>query len=243
MDFVRCSRRLRPAIISGVPCLLLGFPLSFGIFAQDVTESGDAIDAIDASDPGDTVDDARAELERFVAEVMDLTASFEESIYDVDGELEEISTGRLRLLRPRRFVLHYEEPGDDEFIAVADGARLWSYDVPFEQVTWQPLSDLDTSPLMLLSGEGSLGDGFDVIDFPSDDGRRWIEILPRDDSADFISARIAFADGALSVLELVDGLSRLTRMNFADVEINAGLDAEQFEFEAPPGVDVAGPDD
>lgn len=212
-------RRLRLATARLAPFLILGLLSRGAALAQD----------------------ARAELESLLDEIVDLTASFEESLYDADGELLDISSGRFSLLRPGRFVWHYDEPF--EYIVVADGDSLWTYDVEFEQVTRAPISDLDNSPFMLLSGDGRLGDAFDVANLPSADGRRWIEMSPRDGSADFSAARIAFADGVPGALELVDSLSQLTRIDFEEIEINGGIDRELFEFEPPPGVNVAGLDD
>ena len=207
--------------------------------AQDSVPTGPQ--AADEATVDEVTADARALLERFVAEVADLSARFEESIFDVDGRLEETSSGQFLLLRPGRFVWHYDSP--EEYLVVADGQWLWSYDVEFEQATRQPLSDIASSPAMLLSSEGSLGDEFDVSDYATDDGRRWIELTPRAANADFASARIAFNDGVPDLLELTDGLARLTRIEFAAIDVNSGLDAAAFEFEPPPGVSVGGLDD
>ena len=228
MDFVKYSLRLRRAIISPSFVCLGGLLLSVSAWAQ-LEANGD-----EELRPAELV-------ERFVAEVDDLTASFEQNVFDVDGELTETSSGQFLLLRPSRFAWYYETP--DEIAIIADGESLWMHDVELEQITVAPLSDLATSPAMVLSGEGTVSESFVVSDAASFDGKRWIELLPIDDDGEFESARIAFLDGVPSVLELVDGISQLTRIEFRDIDVNSGLKAGDFEFEPPEGVDVIGGDD
>ena len=208
------------------------FPVWFSAFAIARAQAGPEVE--DAVAPEEFV-------ERFVAEVEDLTARFEQSVFDADEFLVETSSGRFQLLRPDRFAWYYELPY--ELIVIADGESLWMYDVELEQVTVAPLSDLATSPAMLLSGEGSVGETYTVSDFGADDARRWIELLPVEDDSEFATARIAFRDGIPDALELVDGLSQRTRIEFADVDVNSGLKPRDFEFEPPAGVDVVGSED
>jgi outer membrane lipoprotein carrier protein len=185
---------------------------------------------------------AQTLLEQFVAEVDDLSARFEQSVYDADGELTgESSAGTFALLRPDRFRWDYATPF--EYQVVADGEYLWEYDVDLEQATRAPLSELATSPAMLLSGEGTVGDNYDVRDMPSADGERWIELVPIEGESDFMSIEIAFRDGLPRALELVDGLGQTTRIAFEDIRINSGLEAKAFEFDPPRGVNVVGADD
>lgn len=182
-------------------------------------------------------------VERFVSDVEDLTADFEQNVYDADGALlDDLSgAGRFLLLRPGRFAWYYETPY--EYQVIADGESLWTYDVDVEQITVSPLSDIAESPAMLLSGEGSVSESFDVRDVASIDGRDWIELVPKKEDSEFVSARIAFSDGLPEALELIDGLSQVTRIEFSDIDINSGLRRREFDFDPPRGVDVIGGDD
>jgi outer membrane lipoprotein carrier protein len=180
-------------------------------------------------------------VDRFVAEVEDLSAIFEQNVFDGEGELLETSTGRFLLLRPNRFAWYYETPY--ELNIIADGETLWMYDVELEQVTRAPLSDLAASPAMVLSGEGTVSESFFLSDAASNDGRRWIEFQPIKDDGEFESAKIAFRDGVPSALELVDGLSQLTQIEFRDIDVNVGLRSRDFRFDPPAGVDIVGESD
>jgi outer membrane lipoprotein-sorting protein len=46
-----------------------------------------------------------------------------------------------------------------------------------------------------------------------------------------------------SALELVDGLSQLTQIEFRDIDVNVGLRSRDFRFDPPAGVDIVGESD
>ncbi|HUF74469.1 MAG TPA: outer membrane lipoprotein chaperone LolA [Gammaproteobacteria bacterium] len=239
MDSEKFSLRLYLAIAS-LSFLGIGVVLPFGHASSQARNDSEAapgpVEPAAASGPVEF-------LERYIAEVDDLTANFAQEVFDVDGALieEESSTGRFSLLRPNRFVWHYDPPY--ELIVIADGESLWMYDVELETATKAPLSDLATSPAMLLSGEGTVSEGFSVRDLPSDDALHWIELLPIEDDSEFQSAKIGFRDGIPEVLDLVDALSQRQRIEFRDVETNTGLRRRDFEFDPPRGVDIVGDDE
>ena len=222
MDFVKSWRRRRRAIAS---LFLSAIPIAAG--AQEV--------GVEVRDSGPA-----AVVERYVAEVADMTARFEQKLYEADGELveDETSFGSMQLLRPDRFRLHYESPYEE--IVTADGEWIWQYDVELEQITCAPISDLATSPAMLLSGDGKIEESFEFADVESDDGLRWIELRPLEGDNEFRSARIAFRDGIPDALELIDEISRTTYVELSDVEVNSGLRRRDFEFDPPRGIDIVG---
>jgi outer membrane lipoprotein carrier protein len=229
MDSVKFSHRLRRPITDLVVslCLLATGPAwSQAGLANTGAEAG-----------------AAALLDDFVAEVQDLSAGFVQQRFDENGEVvEEPSTGSFRLLRPGLFRWHYDPP--DEQIIVADGEWLWFYDVLIEQVEKRPASDLATSPAMILSDAALLRDRYAVTELPPADGKRWLELTPLDsDASEFVTARLGFVEGLPVVLEIVDGLNELTRVDFDGIEVNTGLTRDEFVFEPPPGVTVISADD
>ena len=235
MDSGKCWRHLRRPITSLV--VALGLSVTGPAWSQAGPAEIPGADA--GSDAG-----AIALLDAFVAEVRDLCAAFEQHRFGEDGEpVEELSTGRFCLLRPDRFRWHYEAP--DELIIVADGEWIWYYEVLFEQVDQRPASELAESPAMLLSGAETIRDNYSITELPpAADGKRWLELTPLDpDSNEFVAARLGFVDSVPVVLEFVDGLNELTRVAFADIEINSGLTDDDFEFVPPRGVEIVGVDD
>jgi len=241
MDSVKFWRHLRRSTTSLVvtPALLVT-----GLAWSQAEPGGDSAVVADIGLNATSDEGAVALLDAFVAEVRDLSAGFEQRRYDEAGEpVEELSTGRFDLLRGdcSCFRWHYDAPV--ELIVVADGEWIWYYDVDVEQVDQRPATDLPASSAILLGG-GSLRDEYAVHELSPAAGMRWIELVPHDPSAsEFVTAKLGFADGVPVVVEFVDGLKELTRVSFSDIELNAGLSADDFVFVPPRGVDVVGPDD
>ncbi|HJR71249.1 MAG TPA: outer membrane lipoprotein chaperone LolA [Gammaproteobacteria bacterium] len=200
-----------------------------------------AVAAASAQQPGESVDDATglAALEAFLADVKSLAAEFEQEIWTADHRLLQTETGTLALERPNRFRWTYREP--TELTVVADGTKLWIYDVELEQVTVAPLDDtLLTSPAMLLSGDRSVREGFTVTQSYELEGLDWIKLTPKAGGTDFMSVRIGFDGTAPKRLELVDGLNQVTRITLDNLVVNPEIDDATFELEVPDGVDVSG---
>ncbi len=178
-------------------------------------------------------------LERFLTQAMTLQAEFEQELRGSDGELVEVATGRLFLQRPNQFFWEYREPLEQ--IILADGENLWIYDVDLSQATVTPLDELaDATPAMLLSGDLSVRDSFEAVEFFTAEGEDWVRLSPTESGADFRSILIGFRSGELASLELLDALDQVTRIDFTDVVENAALSADLFSFDPPRGVDVIG---
>jgi outer membrane lipoprotein carrier protein len=222
MDSVKCSRRrLRASTSQLVAVLALAFANAAG------------------AQPADA--DARrvATLDAFLSEVHSLTADFKQELYGADRRLVETQTGKLSLSRPNRFRWTYAAP--NELVVVADGKKLWMYDVELAQVTVAPLDDtVASSPAMLLSGDRDVRDGFEVVETDTHDGLDWIKLAPKAGASDFTSVLIGFEGKSPRRLELVDGLNQITRIALANVVVNPELGDAVFEFEPPAGVSVLG---
>lgn len=168
-----------------------------------------------------------------------LSAEFTQELWSSEHELIETSEGTLRLERPNRFEWHYRLPIEQRILA--DGERLWIYDIELEQVTVTGLDELgQANPAMLLGGDRGVRDSFDVVESVERDGRDWVRLEPKAAGGDFSSVSIALRDGTPEALEFVDGLGQTTRIAFSEIEINPPFAPGAFEFEPPPGVDVIG---
>jgi outer membrane lipoprotein carrier protein len=190
--------------------------------AQDTTATGGA-----------------AALDDFLASVDTFRARFEQELWSADQQLLDTSAGELWLRRPNRFRWHYVAPFEQ--LVVADGERLWMYDVELEQVTVASLDETGgPSPAQLLSGDESVRDAFVVTAEFEYDGLAWVRLEPKASGTDFSAVLAGFRDGALELIELVDGLDQVTRIEFIDATTNLRLDDALFEFEPPATADVLG---
>jgi outer membrane lipoprotein carrier protein len=189
--------------------------------------------------------DGAATLEAFLDGVQSLTATFEQELWTADQKLLQKDGGSLSLKRPNRFRWTYEDPTErdedsTQLVVAADGTRLWIYDVELEEITVTPFDDtVGASPAMLLSGDRSVREAFDVVDAYSFDGLDWIKLEPTG-SSDFSSVLIGFAGKEPRRLELVDGLGQVTRIALADLVVNPEIADEAFELDVPDGVHVIG---
>ena len=180
---------------------------------------------------------APALLRAFLAETVTLEADFSQVLLEADSDRTRVSEGRFYLHRPQRFRWDYESPAPQ--LVVADGEHLWLYDPDLEQVTVRRLDEsLSSTPAMLLSGQGSLEDSFEMGAAYREDGVDWVELAPRGEATDFSGVRVGFRDGVLASMELIDALGQVTVINFSGVVVNEPLDPALFVFIPPPGADV-----
>ena len=178
-------------------------------------------------------------LESFLQDVRSLTAEFKQELWSADHKLLQTDTGTLSLRRPNRFRWSYARP--KQLTIVADGKQLWIYDVELAQVTVAPLdSTVESTPAMLLSGDRSVRDGFDVVQTYKLDGFDCVRLAPKTGGSDFSSVRIGFKGKVPLRLELVDGLNQVTLIELENLAVNPDLADSTFEFKPPPGVDVIG---
>jgi len=180
-----------------------------------------------------------ARLDAFVADVSTLRADFRQELWSADHRLLQTDTGTLAIERPNRFRWVYAEP--TQLTVVADGEKLWIYDVELAQVTVAPLdSTVTSSPAMLLSGDHGVAEDFDVARSYELEGLDWIKLVPRTPGSDFSSVLIGFRDALPQKLELTDGLNQVTLIDLSNLVVNPTIDDATFEFTPPKGVDVIG---
>jgi len=181
-----------------------------------------------------------ARVESWLKSVKTLSADFVQVVRNRDGQISSRVTGTLSLSRPDRFRWDYREPYVQ--VIVADGRKLWLYDADLEQVTVRPLeSGLGSTPAMLLSGTGSVGDSFSAGPVERDGEWTWCRLVPRQHGSDFESVSLGFDDrGGLVAMQLLDKLGQSTELDFSDVALNKALDPALFQFTPPKGADVIG---
>ena len=178
-------------------------------------------------------------LEAFLQETKTMQAGFIQTLHDARGELIEQSAGPLWLSRPGRFRLQYTNPYDQLY--VADGERVWMYDLDLEQVTVRPQSEaLSGAPALLMTASEPLVENFHIEELGKHEGFHWLELKPMERDSNFDFVRLAIDGNILRAMEMVDGFGQTTRLLFDEVEINPGLRNEAFKFTPPPGVDVIG---
>jgi outer membrane lipoprotein carrier protein len=178
-------------------------------------------------------------LRRFFSEVNSFSARFTQVVLDERLSPIQESSGTLWIERPNKFRWDYEKPYKQRI--VADGERLWVYDVGLQQVSVRPLSGgLGDTPAMLLAGRGRLEDNFTIKPLSTQNDIEWVQLSPRRKDSGYEDIRIGFVLGKLRVLEMVDGFGQVTRVTFQSSRENPRIEPNRFSFTPPEGVDVVG---
>jgi len=179
------------------------------------------------------------ELNDFVQTVETFQADFTQTVFSPNGEVMEEAQGTFALDRPGRFRWDYQDPYPQHI--VADGQRIWFYDVDLEQVTVNSqLEALADTPATLLSGETKPEDKYLLTNIPSDDGMLWVELVPKDEGSSFQTIVLAFDKIGLRQMIMKDSFDQKTRLVFNKVIENLKLADDLFVFTPPEGVDVVG---
>ncbi|HEC53396.1 MAG TPA: outer membrane lipoprotein carrier protein LolA, partial [Pseudomonas sabulinigri] len=113
------------------------------------------------------------------------------------------------------------------------------YDPDLEQVTIQKLDQrLTHTPALLLSGDVSaLAENFS-ISWKEGSAVDDFVLSPKASDSMFETLRLSFRNGVINDMQLNDPIGQRTNILFQGVKLNQPVDASQFNFTVPDGVDV-----
>lgn len=176
-------------------------------------------------------------LSELLSHTQTITGSFSQLTLDSTGTQLQEASGQMVLQRPGLFRWHTDPPLEQ--LLVSNGKKVWLYDPDLLQVTVQKMDQrLTHTPALLLSGDVSkisenftitYKEGGSVIDFI---------LTPTAKDTLFDTLRLSFRNGVINDMQLLDAVGQRTNILFMGVKINEPVDAGQFVFEAPAGVDV-----
>ena len=166
-----------------------------------------------------------------------VTADFEQTVYDRAGKVADHSTGRFELARPDKFRWTYEKP--HQLLLLSDGHKLWTYDPDLRQVSVRRMDQaIASTPAALLAGKDDITRYFTLRDAGSAEGIDWVDAVPKSADTGFEDVRIGMRGNDLAAMELRDALGGRTMLRFSRLDTNAKLLPSTFTFTAPQGVDV-----
>lgn len=197
-----------------------------------------------------SADTARARLDAFAKGLQTVTANFEQQVFDPNDKPGKTSSGALAVQAPKQFRWDVTKPYQQ--LIVADGMHVWIYDPDLEQVTVRNQSLEEAhSPLVVLTDTSLLERDFNASEQGERDGLRWLRLKSRAKEADFEYADLGFGCAeagtadckgafALERMQFKDTLGNRTDTRFSQWQRNPRIDAAQFAFKPPAGVDVIG---
>jgi outer membrane lipoprotein carrier protein len=179
------------------------------------------------------------QLEAFLKDLTTLKADFEQTLQQEDDQAVYVSSGVFYLKRPG--LLRWEYTAPSEQLIVADGDRIWLYDIELEQISHRSqAAALVGTPAQILSDQAPVREHFQINDLGETNGLNWVELLPREKESQFTRLRLALNDNGLQRMEMLDNFGQTTRFVFNNIERNPSLEAALFNFEPPPLVDLIG---
>jgi outer membrane lipoprotein carrier protein len=182
---------------------------------------------------------AREQLNLFTRGLDTLHARFQQKVISSDGAVEDSSGGEVWMSRPQRF--RWEYGGEFPEVVVADGERVWIYDVALEQVTVKDQSAAAAdSPLNLLTEPSRLDEQFEVREAGDASGLQLLELRSRDRESGFERILLGLRNRVLVLMIMEDAFGLRTELRFEEIRRNPALDEALFLFEPPPGVDLLG---
>ena len=180
---------------------------------------------------------AANKLSELLSHTQTITGGFSQLTLDSSGTQLQETAGQMVLQRPGLFRWHTDPPLEQ--MLVSNGKKVWLYDPDLLQVTVQKMDQrLTHTPALLLSGDVSqISENFtitykeagSIIDFV---------LTPMAKDTLFDTLRLSFRDGVINDMQLLDAVGQRTNILFMGVKINQPVDASQFVFTAPAGVDV-----
>ena len=178
-------------------------------------------------------------LKAFFEEVDSVRADFVQQVLNPQNQALQQTSGTMLLSRPGRFRWDYTKPYKQ--LIVANGEKVWLYDVDLEQVTVKKFdAAMGSTPALLLSSGANIEDNFSVHDLGMKNDLAWVELTPKNKDSGFEKLLLGFGEHNLQHMELQDSFGQLTRLSFTNIERNPELESAQFDFVPPAGVDVIG---
>lgn len=196
--------------------------------------------------------DPLQELLHLLEPIKGFRADFSQDTFDAQKQLIQHNEGSLVAQAPSRFYWKTLDPYPQEVIT--DGKTLWIYDPDLQQVTEKPFDDnYSKTPAMLFTGNSQrIADEFSVLALPagtspagtapnaaSSDVTMAFRLVPKQaQQALFKALEMTFEQGKPASMVIEDAMQQRTVLHFSAVETNPTVDAAQFHFVTPPGVDV-----
>ena len=173
-----------------------------------------------------------------------LSAEFNQSIY-AKGRIVSRSSGFMSLKRPdcakcyAYFYWYTKKPIAQK--VVADGRKLWIYDIDLQQVTVRKQKHgMGSAPALFLSGyNDAVARNFIVENFVKTQNQCYL-LRAKARHENFQRVALCFKGNSLISIELMDPLGQRTVVKLNNVKINSALPVKLFKFTPPKGVDVIG---
>jgi outer membrane lipoprotein carrier protein len=175
-------------------------------------------------------------LQEKLAAIRSMHAQFSQTVQAKQRTLTHTS-GSMALNKPNRFRWETKRPMAQ--IVVADGKKVWVYDVELEQVTVsKQTADLGAAGALFLSQHAGVIDKKFTVSVRSQNEKDIFDLHAKSAQSNFEHVRLIFTKNKLSMIHLDDQLGQHTTIHFSKVTTNQPEPLRLFQFHVPAGVDV-----
>lgn len=182
-------------------------------------------------------DTAESRLQQKLNNLTTMTARFKQ-IVRAEGREVSRSNGKMALKRPGRFRWHTLSPMEQ--LVVADGNKLWVYDVELEQVTVKKQQKgIGGTPGLFLSGyDDTVSRDFHVKEKQEKRNRVKYDMRAKSKKENYQQVKMTFDKDKLVQLILYDQLGQKTIVDLSRIQTNPTIKSSRFYFKPPKGVDI-----
>ncbi|WP_395497768.1 outer membrane lipoprotein chaperone LolA [Rickettsiella endosymbiont of Litargus connexus] len=173
---------------------------------------------------------AEDQLSQLLNNLQTFRADFTQTVMNARGQVLQQVSGKMTIQRPGRFRWEVIRPSRQ--LLIADGQRIWFYDIDLQQITIQKQKSVDAdSPAALLSDSPkNLTQQFIINPLMNVQG---FTLFPKNKNALFQSITLIFQKNYLREMRLIDKLDQQTVINFSKIELNPHLSSQTFHFIMP----------
>lgn len=165
-----------------------------------------------------------------------IQGTFEQRLSDANNEVLQSSSGYFTVKSPGYFYWKTQTPFPQ--LLVSNLETIWLYDEDLEQVTVRPYSNsVDQSPALLLSGNVEQIQAHYRVEAMASAADGFV-LLPLANDSQFVELRLVFEGDTIKTMTLIDRLEQTTIFTLSDIQLNASVDEDLFNFVAPKGTDV-----
>ena len=170
------------------------------------------------------------QLSQLLNNLQTFRADFTQTVMNARGQVLQQVSGKMTIQRPGRFRWEVIRPSRQ--LLIADGQRIWFYDIDLQQITIQKQKSVDAdSPAALLSDSPkNLTQQFIINPLMNVQG---FTLFPKNKNALFQSITLIFQKNYLREMRLIDKLDQQTVINFSKIELNPHLSSQTFHFIMP----------
>lgn len=178
--------------------------------------------------------DAVKNLNRLLSNTQSMTANFSQATKA--GKKTNKFSGTMAVQRQNQF--RWETKFPAEQLIVANGSTMWVYDKDLSQAIKQSTSNqVGDTPALLLSGDPvKIANNFNVSQPNS--AKNYFKLTPKGGNAGFNELYISFNGGKPVLMVLNDAMGQRTDIRFSNISLNKKINASQFSFTPPRGVEV-----